>query len=239
MRSDCAVLIDSCVLIGASCPEETIYEKCKPLFDYLKQKPIGIITEAIEESSKKTVSEKSDSDINVLEKLENNIGLLRIEHVDRDEFEDTLLRSQEFYTKLPTRVDNYIAESKKEAGEIIRILLRNVPQRYRYVVKDSYVNQVSKDFPAILHKVQNIFFDKMYIDIPSMDDSMLIAEGYCLKNKYPNFALASADYHLSPIRLDNGTVEPFISNLIREEFGIICDQPDIILQKLRGNKTFI
>lgn len=226
-----AVLVDVSVLVGASCPTDDVYNRCGPLFEYFSKRPVGIVTESIKENAKKIVSQKYGSDPVNLKLLEMNIGLLKTEEIDYKGLENKLLLTQQFYFYLPINVRKHIRQSKKEATMQIETLMKNVPKEYKETVREKIEEQVSKKFPASIKRVKSILSKKISNDTPCISNSIVLAEACQLKSKYPNIVLASTDFHMSPIRLTGGIVEPFISNLIEEEFGIYCEWPHIIYKK--------
>jgi hypothetical protein len=226
-----AVLVDVSVLVGASCPTDDVHNRCGPLFEYFHKKPVGIVTDSIKENAKKIVSQKYGSDRVNLQLLEMNMDLLKTEEIDYRELENKILSAQQFYFFLPTSVRKHIRQSKKEATMQINTLMKNVPKDYRESVRERIEEQVSRRFPASIERVENILSEKISDNTPCISNSIVLAEASQLKSKYPSIAVASTDFHMSPIRLAGGIVEPFIPNLIDDEFGIFCEWPHIISKK--------
>jgi transcription-repair coupling factor (superfamily II helicase) len=225
------VIIDHCVLIGASHPQESFYKECKSLFDYFKKNPVGIVTNAVKKSAKEKITQKYNLDN--LEALNANLDLLKVEELDCNEVEDNFLKAQEFYIQLPEMVRRHVYESKRKAEEKLAFYLRGVPEHcINNALKEAYKKQVQEEFPSSSSAVQKILQEKVYIKPPSIDDAKIIAEACCLQKIYGDVLLASTDTHLSPIRLDSGIVEPFISDSIEEEFQIICNWPTAIVKML-------
>lgn len=231
MKNGHAILIDSSAIIGASCPQEAQHEYCKPLFDFFKENPIGIVTPAIKESVKRNTSRKYGL-VN-LEKLDSNLSLLKTEEPDYIEVAKLLPRIQKFYENLPSLVDRYIHISKKAASEKMRFYLRGTSRRFiNGPVKEAFRKQVHGEYPADYAGVESVLLEKMHKYPPSVDDVLLLGEGQALKKEHENISIASIDHHLSPIRLGNGIKESFIPDLIEKEFGLVCDWPNALIGKL-------
>jgi hypothetical protein len=231
MKNNYTVLFDNCVILGASDSQSPIHKHCTPLFDYIKKNPIGVVTQKIKKAVKRKAS--NDFEPEHAKALNANLKLLKTEYVDYKEAEKILPNVQSFFSELPKLVNEHIFESKREARKKMGYYLGGACRRFvDATVKEAYRRQLHKEYPADYSAVQSILLQKMHESPPSFDDAMLITEACYLKRNNGNVIIASTDHHLSPIRLEGGIVEPFIPNLIRNQFGIECEWPSAIPKKL-------
>jgi len=232
MQDSYVTLVDNSVLIGG-CSKETFYDKCKPLFDYLKKKPVGVVTQSIKESVKKRVSVMPNFLPEDIRTLESNLELLRTEEIDYTKTEDNLVRVRELCSSLPPMIKDHIYLSKKKAEERFNARMNNVPRIFRSCVKDCYKVQTAKEYPPFSRYVEKTLLSKFFDYPPSIDDIMLLTEACQLREKYEYVFIASTDHHLSPIMSYSGVVETFVPDLIEEKLKVKCDWPDAILRAFK------
>ena len=246
---NCKVFIETSTLVSASVYavskeldvplKHHFYDLSFPLFDYLKKhikQRIGVTTITVEEEARSVIAEAVLEEIEqeVLKKperrellfklysafcnisndnLSKNISTLLREPIPEDEKELIYLEVEELYSEM----SGYdIRERAKEMAKF-------VPKRFKKLAEEIYREQFRPHQP--LHRP------------PSTADKKILSEAIYLFRRYrkenPKFILylASTDHHFSPSR-DHKVKTAH--EKIYQRFGIICDWPDIIMQKISG-----
>lgn len=227
------ILTDNCVMIGASQSEHLFYKECRPLFEYLRKNPVGVMTMEMRDSAENDVIRDVSSTPSDLKELNSNLNLLRVEEVDYSKVASYVPKVQDFYTNLQPLLRNYIRNSKREAQERLEMRLSNTPKMFRGCVRECYKTQVTKEFPPYASFVEKILLTKFFDHPPSIDDISLLAVGNCMREKYKNVIVASTDCHITSIKTKSGIVERFVPDLIEDNFQIRCEWPSLIPQLLK------
>ncbi len=86
---------------------------------------------------------------------------------------------------------------------------------------------------------------RLIYDPPSETDERILAQAILLFNFYKQtigtdvlFILASTDTHFSPVRVKGGQASTVITDEIEKRFGVVCDWPYQIIERLREHNIY-
>lgn len=242
------VFIETSVLVSASVfaisrelnvpLKHHFYDISFPLFDFLKdhvKQRLGVTTITVEEEARSVLMDAVLDEIEQevsknperrellfklysafcdisFDNLSKNSSILLREPIPESEREIISFEVEELYSEL----------SGFDIRKVAKELARFVPKRFKKMAENIYKEQLKHCLP--LRRP------------PSSADKKILAEAVYLLRRYrkenPDFILylASTDHHFSPSR-DHKVKTA--SEKIFNKFGIVCDWPDYILEKVK------
>lgn len=231
------------------------YEYSKPLFKHFKEnidKKEGIFTKEIESSADYEINKAVLSEIDFIcskgelskEGLLDRFSIIQSESIrNLKENKDILIKETinekeiiklipfvwQFFYELGNRI------KKEDPIEKAKEILKYEPKikGLKGFIKGVRIKQQKEDFQGY-----NWLINKFIRNPPSIRDQEILAQAMYLKQIYQKkeeilFFIASTDTHFVALRSKEGKIlNPFVPERIKERFGIDCEWPDLIKEKI-------